>query len=284
MRDRARCGGQCGTTIARQAWCDASLAGATKRAALRYIDLPMLPSDDTPLTDIELDELEDFLIYELEAGMDISTLDGFFTALLCGPTLFTPGEWLPWVWDAEQGEQVPNFKSQGEARRIIGMLTRYMNEIAVTLYEAVDEFEPLLLESPNEGDPVPVLDEWCWGFMKGVSLDEYGWQPLLDAHPEWLSTIMLYGTEEGMQQQDEREIPIEEHRELADGLPESVRNIYRWWLERRMAAEGDDEPDPRVVVREPIRNPDKVGRNDPCPCGSGKKFKHCHGGGSPTLH
>ncbi|MEO7938530.1 MAG: SEC-C metal-binding domain-containing protein [Burkholderiaceae bacterium] len=30
--------------------------------------------------------------------------------------------------------------------------------------------------------------------------------------------------------------------------------------------------------REPIRNPRKVGRNEPCPCGSGKKFKHCHGG------
>ena len=27
----------------------------------------------------------------------------------------------------------------------------------------------------------------------------------------------------------------------------------------------------------PIRNDEKVGRNDPCPCGSGKKFKHCHG-------
>jgi len=25
----------------------------------------------------------------------------------------------------------------------------------------------------------------------------------------------------------------------------------------------------------------KVGRNDPCPCGSGKKFKHCHGGARP---
>ncbi|MGC4007286.1 MAG: SEC-C metal-binding domain-containing protein [Pirellulales bacterium] len=24
-------------------------------------------------------------------------------------------------------------------------------------------------------------------------------------------------------------------------------------------------------------NAPKVGRNDPCPCGSGKKFKHCHG-------
>ncbi|HRQ10742.1 MAG TPA: SEC-C metal-binding domain-containing protein, partial [Trueperaceae bacterium] len=27
----------------------------------------------------------------------------------------------------------------------------------------------------------------------------------------------------------------------------------------------------------PIRVGEKVGRNDPCPCGSGKKYKHCHG-------
>ncbi|EKD58898.1 MAG: hypothetical protein ACD_56C00035G0012, partial [uncultured bacterium] len=27
----------------------------------------------------------------------------------------------------------------------------------------------------------------------------------------------------------------------------------------------------------PIINNDNVGRNDPCPCGSGKKFKNCHG-------
>ncbi|WP_370280553.1 SEC-C metal-binding domain-containing protein, partial [uncultured Muribaculum sp.] len=28
---------------------------------------------------------------------------------------------------------------------------------------------------------------------------------------------------------------------------------------------------------QPIINGPKVGRNDPCPCGSGKKFKNCHG-------
>jgi len=32
-----------------------------------------------------------------------------------------------------------------------------------------------------------------------------------------------------------------------------------------------------INVRNPIRRPIKVGRNQPCPCGSGKKFKHCHG-------
>ena len=31
------------------------------------------------------------------------------------------------------------------------------------------------------------------------------------------------------------------------------------------------------IPQNPIRNDMKVGRNDPCPCGSGKKFKQCHG-------
>jgi len=31
------------------------------------------------------------------------------------------------------------------------------------------------------------------------------------------------------------------------------------------------------VKKEPVRKKDKVGRNDPCPCGSGKKYKKCHG-------
>jgi preprotein translocase subunit SecA len=29
--------------------------------------------------------------------------------------------------------------------------------------------------------------------------------------------------------------------------------------------------------RQPIRKAERVGRNDPCPCGSGKKYKHCCG-------
>jgi preprotein translocase subunit SecA len=31
------------------------------------------------------------------------------------------------------------------------------------------------------------------------------------------------------------------------------------------------------VKQEPVRVGPKVGRNDPCPCGSGKKYKNCHG-------
>ena len=36
---------------------------------------------------------------------------------------------------------------------------------------------------------------------------------------------------------------------------------------------------PQQVHQEPVRAEKHVGRNDPCPCGSGKKYKNCHGKG-----
>ncbi len=42
-------------------------------------------------------------------------------------------------------------------------------------------------------------------------------------------------------------------------------------------AEGEIDQADAHAPAVPVRNDDKVGRNDPCPCGSGKKYKHCHG-------
>ena len=41
--------------------------------------------------------------------------------------------------------------------------------------------------------------------------------------------------------------------------------------------EGGAEPAPAIAQATVHRDAPKVGRNDPCPCGSGKKYKHCHG-------
>lgn len=45
-------------------------------------------------------------------------------------------------------------------------------------------------------------------------------------------------------------------------------------------AEGGTEEQPQKA--QPVRTEKKVGRNDPCPCGSGKKYKNCHGMGLPA--
>jgi preprotein translocase subunit SecA len=59
----------------------------------------------------------------------------------------------------------------------------------------------------------------------------------------------------------------------ADELEEAFMRRKRRELEQaRMAGAGDAAP-----VQQVVRGQEKVGRNDPCPCGSGKKFKKCHG-------
>jgi preprotein translocase subunit SecA len=59
----------------------------------------------------------------------------------------------------------------------------------------------------------------------------------------------------------------------ADELEEAFMRRKRRELEQaRMAGAGDTQP-----VQQVVRGQEKVGRNDPCPCGSGKKYKKCHG-------
>jgi preprotein translocase subunit SecA len=59
----------------------------------------------------------------------------------------------------------------------------------------------------------------------------------------------------------------------ADELEEAFLRRKRRELEQaRMAGGGE-----RAAVQQVVRSQEKVGRNDPCPCGSGKKFKKCHG-------
>jgi uncharacterized protein len=58
----------------------------------------------------------------------------------------------------------------------------------------------------------------------------------------------------------------QEVENLKNAITPNVREIHAHWLARR----GDYAPATTVIRSEP-----KVGRNDPCPCGSGKKFKKC---------
>jgi preprotein translocase subunit SecA len=44
--------------------------------------------------------------------------------------------------------------------------------------------------------------------------------------------------------------------------------------ERELMADADGAASPQSPI---VRGERKVGRNEPCPCGSGKKYKHCHG-------
>jgi preprotein translocase subunit SecA len=65
--------------------------------------------------------------------------------------------------------------------------------------------------------------------------------------------------------------------EEAARLQRQMQAKARQYVEGRGDAEGRPEKQAAASARAPVKAAPKVGRNDPCPCGSGKKYKKCHG-------
>ena len=191
------------------------------------------------LTDQEIQELDAFLLGNdrLENAMNISTLDGFLCAVLSGPKVIMPSEWMRWVWDMEEGEQAPEFASEKQAQRIFSLLMRHSNDIALTLTQAPRGYEPLFFERDIKGRTVSIVDEWCCGYIKGIALDPMGWQSLINAQSDWFEVIHLYGTEGGWDRLKElveaHEDADARHQAFVDRISPAARNIHAYWLARR---------------------------------------------------
>jgi preprotein translocase subunit SecA len=76
---------------------------------------------------------------------------------------------------------------------------------------------------------------------------------------------------------------FEMFQEMIESIQEEVakyimKAVIEMNLEREAVAEGQAvDPKAEQAGKRPVRNQERVGRNDPCPCGSGKKYKQCHG-------
>lgn len=238
----------------------------------------MTRSTRGPLDEDELAELAEFLVSDAVADttMDIAMLDGFLTALASGPTRPPLERWLPWVFDYERGK--PRFElPPRQARTVTERIVRHLDGIALAIEEDPDEFEPLFYEREFDGVVLEVPDEWCTGFLAGVALEAEAWRPLTDAHPELFRALRLHGTEAGWAELDAMEDLAERHEDFLDEIADAVREIQAHWRAHRApAVAAPVEPPPATRRTEP-----KIGRNDPCPCGSGRKFKLCHGASQP---
>lgn len=235
---------------------------------------------NAPLTESEFDRLDAFLMREeggLTDPMDSAMLDGFLTAVVSSPNFVMPSEWLRWIWDTENGAESPEFESQAQAQDIVGLIMRHYQNLNDTLTHAPQDFEPRLMEREHEGRVVPIIDEWCTGYYKGLSLDLAAWTPLLMGQPKLLTTILLYGTDDGWEALKIKNLNLDEHEAMAHSLEDTARQVHAYWLLQRRARQASGEMPVLQRRHEPVRNIGKTGRNEPCPCGSGRKYKQCHG-------
>lgn len=222
----------------------------------------------------ELKRLGDLLGYTKAAGgMNLEEADGFCTAQLCAIRALQPQEYIPQIL-GPQGENA-FAGGPGEFAECVDLLMthRAAKEAALAAGGAQAEAVPMFL--PNSAGEVTGND-WAAGFMHSVSLDPDNWLPLL-SDPEnrsKLVAIMALAHENDPNPEMrtfEEPVTPEQREQLLAGVRESVPAIYAFMH----APETAGIVRPGNTVR---RAAPKVGRNDPCPCGSGLKAKRCQCG------
>jgi uncharacterized protein len=214
-----------------------------------------------PLTESELEWLDETIAkHSTEKSIiDVSELDGMLTAILSSPQEIEPADWLLAVWGG--AESVPRWSAERERDHFINLTLQHMSDISDRLNDYPEQFEPLFGTREEEGQELTIVEEWCYGYMRGVALSD--WTGLPSELEAELACIALHGDETKSAELDN--FTAEAFLESVDRIRPAALMLHDYWM-----------ANPKIApVQQPIKNENKIGRNDPCPCGSGKKFKQC---------
>lgn len=220
------------------------------------------------LTDSDLAFLEQMLLkYQTEySPANLSSLHGFLTAIVSGPNMLPPSYWLPQLWGGE--DMQPNWEEMGEVERFMGCLFSMMNNIVSMLMESSQKFSAMFIGDDSYTD----VSSWCFGYIEGVGLDDVAW----DALPNHLIMKVKFLDELSVLEQ---RVTGKERIALNNQVVGIAEELHAYWLKQRSPQPSRSNrpiPDNVVPIRpqQPVTS-QKVGRNELCPCGSGKKFKKC---------
>ncbi len=277
-------------------------------AATPESGLESAPAEQVPaLSADDLDLLEDLLTDLRTRGDEVPQwefCDGFLTALVCSRRAIPPGEYLPMLLgdgelvEVAEGAPLPllaMFADAGQQAQFMALWQRRWHEVEQALDTPVEQlddertFEPEVLDMrgaiaslPEEeraemaGQDIPSFAQvWALGFMFAVENWPDEWQAPRDKDAaRWLDDAL--GSIVALTEDDTDPPAINMYTE--DGPPstsnarveafgEAIWAVYD--LRQLWQSMG-----PRV---ETLRKAPEPGRNDPCPCGSGKKYKKCCG-------
>ena len=235
------------------------------------------------LTDAELDELGDLLAAAPSPldPLDLLSIDGFIAGVLVQPRVLSIDEWLPPALGAPEG-RLPSGIETAWLERTRTLIERRRDALNAGIGEH-GWFDPLLVDldrapPASEYDAVqsPVsraLLPWAAGFHEAQrcfplleAIDDDAW-PLLLARIERHLPPETDADREAIAALD-RERPLPDLDAAVEDLVSAVVELWDLTAKQRFA----------VTPRR--REAPKVGRNEPCPCGSGRKFKLCHGRGT----
>ncbi|MEK6776644.1 MAG: SEC-C metal-binding domain-containing protein [bacterium] len=227
------------------------------------------------------------LLIKVGSSRTLHEIYGLFYGCVGAPHMVAPSRYLPVIFDGKE----PEFESMEKTKQILGGLMALWNILAgwqpeeETFYFPESSYPATL-----EGLKMRVRDDRSFMefFMKGLDLgetrDEDFSGDALGAM-EHLAGLAAYlrQYEELLETEDtEKEEPAEKSLELFDKMEDSLvhgmARIIAGLKEARVRAAEEMRNAARMGRGAGHARSSKIGRNEPCPCGSGKKYKKCCAG------
>jgi uncharacterized protein len=223
------------------------------------------------LSEAEIERLKALLAANRNPdALSLEAVDGLFCALIASPALVMPHEYLPVILGGtlEGGGLLGDLAAVQE---MMGLLVRLWNAIA-------QDFERETIHVAHRDEPgedgVPGR-AWARGYMHGIRLAPAGWSRILQDDNEQLVRFIPIVAGEADPAWPKEPLTEEKANAMLTDIFAGAARAYRYFKEDRLeyaqAAARRAPPEPYE------RAAPKVGRNDPCPCGSGKKYKRCCG-------
>ena len=216
-----------------------------------------------------------------EGTLSYREMQGFLFTVACAPEMVVPSEWLPRIF----GGGDPPFDTHKEAEAVMGGLLALFNELAPTADEADARLpeDCAFLEDPLANlEPDAPVAQWCRGFRLGHRWLEESWgaclpEELEDHFANILVALSFFASRKaaeafaGELEGSGRTLEslATDFRKLFPTALASYSHIGQSLFKASMET-GAEARGPAVAARGP-------GRNDPCPCGSGRKYKKCCG-------
>jgi uncharacterized protein len=202
-------------------------------------------------------------------------LDGYLTGVIVTPqaAAIPLQKWVAGLWRKDE----TIFDDLTALKAMLDVVVARRGAVEAEIDRALDRLEAdkicryrpsfLSRDSKPEHDSVRL---WARGFFRAMSLALETWTPLLEGERDQILLAPFVGFFEP----EGSPLPASELAEdIDDRLDEAAAAIPRATLLLRKLARLRSA---KLATSAPIdRRPRKIGRNDPCPCGSGQKYKRC---------
>ena len=221
-----------------------------------------------------LNELLNGIPVEREA-MSLSQLDGYVAALVVCPEPVPPSEWLPHVWGGDG-----MFGTAEEAAETVAAVMDHYDRVGQELSDDPGAYAPILAFDPEEEEVW--WEAWVDGFERGMRLRPARWEEIAlsdDAEASDSVTMMItmHGILTGRSELTDE--VVEEIACLAPVLiPIMVTHLNAW-----TKSQGSGHMAGGVVIGAWFETGDppsfglRAGGDEPCPCGSGRRYRRCCG-------